>query len=58
MTKFESEKKISYDVLMEHYHALNRIKPFFYQTKYPFNTLTPDKIIFTENKIDILEHDY
>ncbi len=58
MSEFEILEKKSYDHLIEGYRILNSIKPFYFQTKYPFNAMSPQKIIFTENKIEILAKDY
>jgi hypothetical protein len=58
MDDFETIEKKSYDHLIEGYKILNSIKPFYFQTKYPFNNLSVQKVIFTENKIDILAKDY
>ena len=39
---------------LETYNILNNIKPHFKKTRYPYNYWSPDKIIFTRNKIHLI----
>jgi hypothetical protein len=36
------------------YNILLTVKPEYLRTKFPYNKLTPDKIILTQNKINII----
>lgn len=38
----------------EEYKILNSIKPLYFQTKFPYNTLTPEKIQITKEKVQII----
>ncbi len=39
---------------MKGYKILNSIKPRFLQSKFPFNKLTSDKIVLTQNTVELL----
>lgn len=39
---------------MEEYNILNTIKPKFLRTRYPYNLVSPEKIILTQKKITIM----
>lgn len=39
---------------MEEYHILNAVKPKFLRTKYPYNWVSPEKILLTQKKITIM----
>jgi hypothetical protein len=39
---------------MEEYNILNTIKPKFLRTKYPYNLVSPEKIMLTQKKITIM----
>jgi len=40
------------------YHILNSIKPVYFQTKFPYDKITPSKIVFTKRKIEIMSKEY
>ena len=58
MDKYNDEPLVNYDLLVEGYNILNSLKPSYFQTNYPFDNLTPEKIIFTKNKISIMAKEY
>jgi hypothetical protein len=39
---------------MDEYNILNSIKPKFLKTKYPYNLVSPEKILLTQKKITIM----
>jgi hypothetical protein len=39
---------------LEGYKILNTLIPEYYKTKYPYDTLTSDKVVFTKKKIEII----
>ncbi len=39
---------------MKGYKILNSVKPRFLQSKFPFSKLTSDKIVFTQNTVELL----
>lgn len=44
--------------IYEDYKILNSIKPLYFQTKFPFNKLTPEKIQVTKEKVKIIAKQY
>jgi hypothetical protein len=51
-------KKLPLINKLEGYHILNSIKPTYFQTKFPYDKITANKIIFTKRKIEILAAEY
>ncbi len=43
--------------LLRIYNTLNSIKPSYFQTKFPFNVVNPNKIKLVTNKIKIMVKD-
>ena len=43
---------------MEEYNILNTIKPKFLRSKFPYNWISPEKIILTQKKITILAKEF
>lgn len=43
--------------ILKKYDILNSIKPYFSKTKYPFSTLSDEKLIMYKKKIQILVKD-
>ncbi len=43
---------------IDSYRILNSIKPLYFQTKFPYDKITPSKIVFTKRKIEIMSKEY
>jgi hypothetical protein len=57
MEKFDKDRIIPINKL-EGYHILNSIKPAYFQTKFPYDKITANKVIFTKRKIEIMVKEY
>ena len=40
------------------YNILETVKPPYFQTKFPYDVLTPNKILLTKNKITIIAKNF
>jgi hypothetical protein len=49
-----NNEPIDYEELLNGYQILNSVKAPSHKTHFPYNSLTPDKILFTKKTIELI----